>query len=266
MEGYFWRLTHVPSGAVIIVLVRASTATAKAGPGARSASPATPAASRARSPSGGRRPIAAASASSPATAGSRGCAPTSTHCQSTSAPTRGWTCASPTRCSGRALRSAASGRRRRSRGLSQYVSGRARLGERALALDGAVVYAEQNRGRDGFPPSWWWGQAHGFARDDVCVAFAAAAPASGGCRRSRRRSSRRVGDQVVRAVRSLQPMRVEVGPRVRRLRARTARTRSSSRAARTVGAGRRLSARPGRCRAGWRPRPRPSRAPAARRR
>jgi hypothetical protein len=34
------------------------------------------------------------------------------------------------------------------------------------------VYAEKNWGSDGFPASWWWGQAQGFAESDVCVAFA----------------------------------------------------------------------------------------------
>jgi hypothetical protein len=66
-------------------------------------------------------------------------------------------------------------------GLSQYwhpymlggrVTGRARLGDREVDLDGATVYAEKNWGRGGFPPAWWWGQAHGFEREDVCVAFA----------------------------------------------------------------------------------------------
>jgi hypothetical protein len=34
------------------------------------------------------------------------------------------------------------------------------------------VYAEKNWGRGGFPPAWWWGQAHGFEESDACVAFA----------------------------------------------------------------------------------------------
>nr|WP_255622541.1 tocopherol cyclase family protein [Tessaracoccus sp. OS52] len=39
-------------------------------------------------------------------------------------------------------------------------------------FDGAQVYGEKNWGRAGFPDSWWWGQAHGFADDGACVAFA----------------------------------------------------------------------------------------------
>jgi hypothetical protein len=66
-------------------------------------------------------------------------------------------------------------------GLSQYwhpwllrarVSGVARVGDAEIDLDGAVAYAEKNWGAGGMPPSWWWGQAHGFDRPDACVAFA----------------------------------------------------------------------------------------------
>lgn len=38
------------------------------------------------------------------------------------------------------------------------------------ALTDADVYAEKNWGA-GFPERWWWGQAQGFERRDVCVAF-----------------------------------------------------------------------------------------------
>lgn len=66
-------------------------------------------------------------------------------------------------------------------GLSQYwhphvLGGRAHgtavLGDERIAIDGWDVYAEKNWGRGGFPERWWWGQAHGFGRPDVCVAFA----------------------------------------------------------------------------------------------
>ncbi|GAB2638535.1 tocopherol cyclase family protein [Prescottella soli] len=39
-------------------------------------------------------------------------------------------------------------------------------------LDGAQVYGEKNWGKEGFPDSWWWGQAQGFDDPRVCVAFA----------------------------------------------------------------------------------------------
>jgi hypothetical protein len=66
-------------------------------------------------------------------------------------------------------------------GLGQYwdphllgaeVRGHAALGEETVDLGGFRAYAEKNWGRGGFPARWWWGQAQGFSRDDVCVAFA----------------------------------------------------------------------------------------------
>jgi tocopherol cyclase len=38
-------------------------------------------------------------------------------------------------------------------------------------LDGATAYVERNWG-NGFPPVWWWGEAHDFGGDAVTVAFA----------------------------------------------------------------------------------------------
>jgi hypothetical protein len=117
-------------------------------------------------------------------------------------------------------------------GLSQYwhphmlgglVGGSARIGEREVDLDGATVYAEKNWGRGGFPPAWWWGQAQGFERDDVCVAFAGGRAGVGRLQALSTALVVRVGDEVVRAVRPLHPMRVDVGPRGWRLQARTAR-------------------------------------------
>jgi hypothetical protein len=66
-------------------------------------------------------------------------------------------------------------------GLNQYwhpwlLGGTARgwavVGSERWDLDGWSVYAEKNWGRGGFPESWWWGQAHGFAEPRACVAFA----------------------------------------------------------------------------------------------
>jgi hypothetical protein len=117
-------------------------------------------------------------------------------------------------------------------GLSQYwhphmlggrVTGRARLGDREIDLDGATVYAEKNWGRGGFPPAWWWGQAQGFDRDDVCVAFAGGRAGLGRAQVLSTALVVRVGDEVVRAVRPLHPMRVAVSPRRWHLQARTAR-------------------------------------------
>jgi hypothetical protein len=117
-------------------------------------------------------------------------------------------------------------------GLSQYwhphllggrVSGSARLGDREVDLDGATVYAEKNWGRGGFPPAWWWGQAQGFEREDVCVAFAGGRAGIGRAQVLSTALVVRVGDEVVRAVRPLHPMRVDVSARMWRLVARTTR-------------------------------------------
>ncbi|WP_228974699.1 tocopherol cyclase family protein [Streptomyces sp. DH12] len=51
------------------------------------------------------------------------------------------------------------------------AEGTARLAGDTWDLSTCRVYAEKSWGR-GFPRSWWWGQAHGFDRPDVCVAFA----------------------------------------------------------------------------------------------
>lgn len=66
-------------------------------------------------------------------------------------------------------------------GLNQYwhpwllggaAHGTAVVGDQTWELDGWSVYAEKNWGKGGFPDSWWWGQAQGFADPSVCVAFA----------------------------------------------------------------------------------------------
>jgi tocopherol cyclase len=66
-------------------------------------------------------------------------------------------------------------------GLNQYwhpwvlggrATGTATIGRETWRLDDAQVYAEKNWGAAGFPESWWWGQAQGFADADACVAFA----------------------------------------------------------------------------------------------
>ncbi|MEU5837526.1 tocopherol cyclase family protein [Streptomyces diacarni] len=51
------------------------------------------------------------------------------------------------------------------------VEGTVRLRDHTWDLTGCQVYAEKSWGR-GFPRAWWWGQAHGFDRQDLCVAFA----------------------------------------------------------------------------------------------
>jgi tocopherol cyclase len=104
-------------------------------------------------------------------------------------------------------------------GLSQYwhpwllrarVSGVARIGDDELDLDGAVAYAEKNWGAGGMPRAWWWGQAHGFDRADVGVAFAGGRAGIGPLRATATALVAAVGDDVRAVVRPLRPLRVEV--------------------------------------------------------
>lgn len=66
-------------------------------------------------------------------------------------------------------------------GLNQYwhpwllggcASGTTILGDETWEFTDAQVYGEKNWGREGFPESWWWGQAQGFVEPEACVAFA----------------------------------------------------------------------------------------------
>lgn len=56
--------------------------------------------------------------------------------------------------------------------LGATVRGTAIVGDEEWNLDGAQVYAEKNCSKGGFPESWWWGEAQGFAEPEACVAFA----------------------------------------------------------------------------------------------
>jgi hypothetical protein len=117
-------------------------------------------------------------------------------------------------------------------GLSQYwhpwllrarVSGHAIAGGERIALDGAVAYAEKNWSNGGFPESWWWGQAHGFDDDeDALVAFAGGRAGVGPVRMTATALVVCAGGRLVRLVRPLQPLRVGVDARGWRFSGRTA--------------------------------------------
>jgi tocopherol cyclase len=91
--------------------------------------------------------------------------------------------------------------------LGGGASGTASVGEDRWELTDAEVYAEKNWGA-GFPERWWWGQAQGFDRPDVCVAFSGGVLTAG-------RVAVTVGGVVVR-----------IGAHVIRLTPPTARVRS----------------------------------------
>ena len=118
-------------------------------------------------------------------------------------------------------------------GLSQYwhpwllrarVRGHAVVDGREIDLDGAVAYAEKNWSNGGFPERWWWGQAHGFGGDPgACVAFAGGRAGVGGLRVTATSLVISAGGELVRLVRPLQPLRVDVGADGWRFSGRTAR-------------------------------------------
>jgi hypothetical protein len=117
-------------------------------------------------------------------------------------------------------------------GLSQYwhpwllraeVRGRAVVDGRVVPLDGAVAYAEKNWSNGGFPERWWWGQAHAFDSDPgACVAFAGGLAGVGRLRVLATSLVVSAGGELVRLVRPLQPLRVDVGAHGWRLSGRTA--------------------------------------------
>jgi hypothetical protein len=107
-------------------------------------------------------------------------------------------------------------------GLSQYwhpwllrarVTGAARIGAAEIDLDGAVAYAEKNWGAGGMPPRWWWGQAHGFDRPDVCVAFAGGRAGIGPLRTTATALVVALGNEVKGVVRPPRPLGVAVDDR-----------------------------------------------------
>ncbi|TNC42431.1 tocopherol cyclase family protein [Mumia zhuanghuii] len=121
-------------------------------------------------------------------------------------------------------------------GLNQYwhpwllggsAYGQAVVGTETWDLDGWSVYAEKNWGKGGFPDSWWWGQAQGFADPSVCVAFAGGEVTAGPIRTTVTAvvvllpdgSLIRLGDPVV------SPVRAEVSDERWTLRGRSAQWR-----------------------------------------
>jgi hypothetical protein len=117
-------------------------------------------------------------------------------------------------------------------GLSQYwhphllhavARGGALIGGRPIALDGASAYAEKNWGAAGMPEQWFWGQAHGFEREDVCVAFAGGRAGVGPLHVPAAALVVSLGDTTLRLVQPTGLLRAVAGDGTWRLRGRTAR-------------------------------------------
>ena len=109
--------------------------------------------------------------------------------------------------------------------LGGRAHGTATLGGEEWDLDGAEVYAEKNWGRGGFPPAWWWGQAHAFDGDpSACVAFAGGVIEAGGLSTEVTAVVVRAGGTLVRLGDPvMSPVRAEVGDERWSLRGRSAR-------------------------------------------
>jgi len=236
MEGYFWRVTHAPSGTVVVVLTAVNRDAAggtwglvalAVHPGGfvRSATVSRVYADR-RGPGvrleadDGRRVLAADDERLRVDLGP------GARVDAAFADRVGWP---PRRAFG------GIGPAQALPGLSQYwhphllgasVRGTASAGDAAIALDGATAYAEKNWGAGGHPPMWWWGQAHGFEREDACVAFAGGRAALGPVALPRATAIVvALGGEVLRLVSPPVPLRVAVDADGWRLRARTARHR-----------------------------------------
>jgi hypothetical protein len=81
--------------------------------------------------------------------------------------------------------------------LGGRVSGVAVVGEQRWSFAEAAIYAEKNWGA-GFPERWWWGQAQGFDRPDVCVAFGGGVLTAGPLSITVGGVVVRIGDDVIR--------------------------------------------------------------------
>lgn len=228
MEGYFWRITHVASGVVVVALIGVSRDAAGAPWGM---------VALAAHPGGFVRAADLAHASASARgidvrAGDGAFAAGEDHLRVGLGPDAeldvrfaarvGW----PRRALG------GIGLAQAVPGLSQYwhphllgarVRGSASIGGQRLDLDGATAYAEKNWGSSGHPSDWWWGQAHAFDREDVCVAFAGGEATLGPLGLRATALVVALGGEVLRFVNPLAPMRVTVDERGWRIVARSAR-------------------------------------------
>ena len=81
--------------------------------------------------------------------------------------------------------------------LGGKASGEVSYAGQSWTFENAKLYAERNWGA-GFPLRWWWGQAHDFGADDVCVAFSGGLLSLGPIARDVNGIVVRVGSKVIR--------------------------------------------------------------------
>lgn len=81
--------------------------------------------------------------------------------------------------------------------LGGRASGVVTCGDERETFTDATLYCERNWGA-GFPLRWWWGQAHDFDGDDVCVAFSGGLLELGPLKRDVTGVVVRLGDRVLR--------------------------------------------------------------------
>ena len=108
--------------------------------------------------------------------------------------------------------------------LGGRATGTVTSGGEQWHLDAADVYAEKNWGA-GFPARWWWGQAQGFERDDVCVAFSGGVLTAGPVAMTVGGAIVKIGDEVIRLTPPTALVRSSVGNGLWNVDARGARTR-----------------------------------------
>lgn len=105
--------------------------------------------------------------------------------------------------------------------LGGKASGTVQYGDQSWTFTDAKLYAERNWGA-GFPLRWWWGQAHDFGADDVCVAFSGGLLSLGPIARDVNGIVVRIGEKVIRMTPPVL-VRSEIGDNTWLLRGRSAR-------------------------------------------
>lgn len=106
-----------------------------------------------------------------------------------------------------------------------YLGGRAtgtvQYAGESWSFTDAKLYAERNWGA-GFPLRWWWGQAHDFGEEDVCVAFSGGLLSLGPIARDVNGIIVRLGTKVIRMTPPLL-VRSQIGDNLWSLRGRSPR-------------------------------------------